>query len=116
MFQILKEVLKQAKTLKNSKNKLQFFLFRRFYKRRKNVFKIIAFFMLIFLDLKSKPRYLFWGVASSLSVLCAHKNTLITDSPIGQPYWEYLFYSLIGECYWRDLLDSLIVLTYSTSL
>ena len=29
----------------------------------------IACFMLIFLNLKSKPRHLFWGVASSLSIL-----------------------------------------------
>jgi hypothetical protein len=69
-FQILKKALKRAKSLKNlekQRKKLQFFLCMRFYTGRKNVNnkkKIYAKFF------EFEARHLFWGVASSLSILC----------------------------------------------
>ena len=70
-----------ARTLKNLKNtakKLHFFLFRRFYTRRKISLIKNACFMVNFLNLKSFPSYLFFVVTSSLSILC-HWN-LPTES------------------------------------
>jgi hypothetical protein len=62
---------KQAKTIKNlkktAKKNFNSFLFMCFYWEEKISLIKKACFMLIFLNLKSKARHLFLGVASSLS-------------------------------------------------
>ena len=69
-FQILKKALKGAKTLKNQRKKTSnFFCVCAFIREEKIPMIKSACFMLNFLNLKSKASHLFWGVASSLSIL-----------------------------------------------
>ena len=60
------------KQRKNSEKNFKFFLFMRFYATGRNFTNKKFLFMLIFLNLKSKAIHLFWGVASSLSILCGY--------------------------------------------
>jgi hypothetical protein len=69
------------KPLKNSEKKLQIsFCLGAFMREGKMSVIKIACFMLIFLNLKSKPRHLFFWVESSLSILCScycYQNTVL---------------------------------------
>ena len=60
----------RKKSVKSRRKNFKFF-FMHFYLGVRNVINKKACLMLIFLNLKSLGRHLFWGVASSLSILCS---------------------------------------------
>jgi hypothetical protein len=79
---------KLKKPYKNSKKKLQkFFCLGAFTREGK-----IACFMLNFLNLKSFPSYLFFVVASSLSILCTGigKGQEIFQRPYQRPHLNFI--------------------------
>ena len=45
----------------------------------------VAYFMLNFLNLKSKARHLFFWVASSLSMLCTQYKNVLCDTVVMEP-------------------------------
>ena len=66
----LKVERRRKKRVKSREKKLQkFFCLAASTQKEEMPLIKVAYSMLIFLNLKSKPIHLFWGVASSLSIL-----------------------------------------------
>ena len=103
--------LKRAKTSKNLKKQqknLNFFLCMQFYWGVINFTNKKACFMLNFLNFQTLPSYLFFVVASSLSILCGR----LVVAGLHIQYFSHDFFKSICLCFVGNAIISILITSF----
>ena len=109
-FQIFKKIAKTSKNLKKTTKKKtsNFFVCSHFYTERKNFIIKKACFMLNFLNFQTLPSYLFFVVASSLSILCGR----LVVAGLHIQYFSHDFFKSICLCFVGNAIISILITSF----